>query len=355
MKKVILLVLVLAFFLTKKVVNADFIFGTPTNLGPNINSSSREQGPSISADGLECYFMSNRPGGHGDWDIWVSKRETLNDAWGTPVNIGPTVNSASREGQPEISADGLSMIFDSTRPAGHGYSDLWMTKRTTKDDGWEEPINLGPIINTSDNEWDVSFSANGLELYFCRSTSTGPLVANVWVATRATKNDPWAEPTRLTINSSAVDSNPHILPDGLTLLFASTRSGGYGRRDIWITTRQTKNSNWLEPVNLGPPLNSQYRDDAPDISPDGSMLYFHSDRTGGSGDRDLWQVSIEPVVDLNSDGIVDSTDMCIIVDNWDTDDQLCDIGPMPWGDGIVDVQDLIVLAEHLFEEIPPDE
>jgi hypothetical protein len=66
----------------------------------------------------------------------------------------------------------------------------------------------------------------------------------------------------------------------------------------------------------------------------------------------MWQVSIEPVVDLNGDGIVDSTDMCIMVDDyWGTDEPLCDIGPMPWGDGIVDVQDLIVLAEHLFEEV----
>lgn len=47
--------------------------------------------------------------------------------------------------------------------------------------------------------------------------------------------------------------------------------------------------------------------------------------------------------------------MCITVDHWGTDNQLCDIGPMPWGDGVVDVQDLIVLAEHLFEEFPPAE
>jgi hypothetical protein len=63
-------------------------------------------------------------------------------------------------------------------------------------------------------------------------------------------------------------------------------------------------------------------------------------------------VRIEPIVDLNSDGIVDSADICIIIDHWGTDQPLCDVGPMPWGDGIVDVQDLIVLAEHLFKEIP---
>jgi hypothetical protein len=63
----------------------------------------------------------------------------------------------------------------------------------------------------------------------------------------------------------------------------------------------------------------------------------------------------EPIVDLNGDGIVDSADMCIIVDHWGENYPLCDIGPTPFGDGIVDVEDLIVLAEHLFEEFPPEE
>ncbi|UCC98036.1 MAG: hypothetical protein JSW66_19580, partial [Phycisphaerales bacterium] len=69
---------------------------------------------------------------------------------------------------------------------------------------------------------------------------------------------------------------------------------------------------------------------------------------GGHGNYDLWQVSIDPIVDLNDDGIVDATDVCVIVDHWGTDDTLCDIGPMPWGDGVVDVEDLKVLAQHLF-------
>jgi len=76
------------------------------------------------------------------------------------------------------------------------------------------------------------------------------------------------------------------------------------------------------------------------VSADGSMFY-----------AGMSQVPILPIVDFNGDVIVDSADMCIMVDHWGEDYSLCDIGPMPWGDGIVDVQDLIVLAEHLFEEI----
>jgi hypothetical protein len=92
-------------------------------------------------------------------------------------------------------------------------------------------------------------------------------------------------------------------------------------------------------------------DGHPDISADGSTIFFMSTRPGGLGGHDLWQASIEPVVDLNGDGIVDSADMCIMVDHWHTDEPFYDIGPTPLGDGIVDVQDLIVLSEHLFEDV----
>ena len=64
-------------------------------------------------------------------------------------------------------------------------------------------------------------------------------------------------------------------------------------------------------------------------------------------------MSIEPIVDFNADGVVDSIDMCMMVDYWETDESLYDIAPTPFGDGIVDVKDLVVLAEHLFEEVPP--
>jgi hypothetical protein len=137
------------------------------------------------------------------------------------------------------------------------------------------------------------------------------------------------------------------------LFFDSERPGGEGNRDIWATRRVTADGDWNTPVNLGPTINGPSKDCGPSISADGRTLYFYSDRPGGYGGYDLWQEPIEPVVDLNGDGVVDSADMCMIVDYWGTDNSLCDIGPMPWGDGVVDVQDLIILAEHLFEEFPP--
>jgi len=87
-----------------------FIFGTPTNLGPHVNrgpdlnSSYGDGSQTISANGLELVFASDRPNGFGDYDLYVSTRATTDDDWGTPVNLGTTVNSSALDGNPSISA-----------------------------------------------------------------------------------------------------------------------------------------------------------------------------------------------------------------------------------------------------------
>ena len=116
---------------------------------------------------------------------------------------------------------------------------------------------------------------------------------------------------------------------------------------LWVTMRRTVFNPWTLPVNLGPIVNSPQVDTDSGISPDGATLYFCSERMGV---RNLWKTPILPIVDFNCDEVVDSADISIMVDHWGTDNSQCDIGPMPWGDGIVDIQDLIVLAEHLFED-----
>ncbi|MHC4298194.1 MAG: TolB-like translocation protein, partial [Planctomycetota bacterium] len=115
-KKTILLVLALLTAPATNIVNADFTFGNPVNLGPAINTSARDLKPNISADGLSLFFRSNRPGGYGGHDIWVTTRTTTNDEWGIPVNLGPTINSSSKDSGPSISVDGLSLFFDSVLP-----------------------------------------------------------------------------------------------------------------------------------------------------------------------------------------------------------------------------------------------
>jgi hypothetical protein len=354
-RKVYLLTILILLISVAGNAKADYIFGTPTNLGATVNSSRLDGEPSISADGLSLYFVSLRPGGYGAGDIWVTTRATVSDPWGEPENLGPAVNSSAWDGEPSISSDGLSIYFGSQRSGGSGMADLWVTTRATVSDPWGQAVNLGPTINTPFDDVDVCISADGLSLYIDSFREGGYGSTDIWVSKRETLFDPWSEPINLgpTINTTG-ESAPSISADGLVLFFSdffATRPGGYGDVDIWMARRASVSDPWGEPKNLGPAINTSATEAHPNISADGSTLYFTSSRPG-SVFSDLWQVSIEPVIDLNGDGIVDSADMCIIVDDhWGSDNSLCDIGPMPLGDGIVDVQDLIVLSEHLFENV----
>jgi Tol biopolymer transport system component len=362
MKKKVILVVVLALGLTIEVSKADFMFGEPINLGPSINSSVLEYSPCISNDGLSLYFASYQ-GGYGLADIYLSTRETTEDDWDLPVNLGPTINSSAGEYHPAISTDGLELYFERYYPGsawGQGTIsgfEIWVTKRATKNDPWAQPVKLDLTVSYAEFFGAPSLTADGLELYFTAS----PLEpeTSLYVTKRETKDAPWGDPVSLgpTVNNWSSQTMSRISSDGLLLVFcdlfvASPRPGGFGDVDMWFTRRATKDSDWKEPVNLGSTINTAFRDWQGMISPDGSVLYFNSNRPGGLGDADIYQAPIIPIVDLNGDRIVDAEDMCIIVDHWGTDDSLCDIGPMPWGDGVVDVQDLIVLAEHLFEELP---
>ncbi len=102
---------------------------------------------------------------------------------------------------------------------------------------------------------------------------------------------------------------------------------------------------WTKEVDIPVPT------EAPSTSVVDGIIYVMGGYASGADTSAVY--ASEVIVDLNGDGIVDSADMCIMIDHWGTDYSLCDIGPTPFGDGIVDVQDLIVLAEHLFEEFPP--
>jgi len=261
-----------------------------------VNSSKVEAHASISGDGLALYFISDRLGGYGAWDIYATTRTTKNAPWGPPVNLGPTVNNSSVEAAPWISADDLELTFSSWRAGGYGGADIYVTKRATTNEPWGEPTNLGPVVNSAYNEYDTSLSQDGLLLLF---------------------------------------------GDGSESPF---RPGGYGGGDMWMTRRASLSEPWQAPVNLGPRVNSPLMDAMPRISPDGRTLYFITLR---DGIFDNWQASILPIVDFNGDGIVDCVDICMLVDRWETNDPLYDIAPAPSGDGIVDVQDLIVLTEHL--------
>ena len=340
-------VLVIVLVVDAPRARADFAFGTPTKFGPPLNSGYVEDVDCISADGLELYFDSRRPGGLGNFDLWVARRDTTDAAWGEPVNLGPAVNSAYAETYACLSPDGLELYFNSeNRPGGYGDWDLWVTKRTTKEDPWGPPVNLGPTVNGPAGEVSASISADGLELYFMVGTYW--VGSTIWVTRRETENDPWGTPAKLgpTINSAAYQGLLCLSPDGLTLFFCDAwpsgpfRSGGLGGEDIWVTTRATPSDEWGIPRNLGRPVNSPLNEDSPRLSPDGSTLYFNR---GTTSVHEVWQAPIVPIVDFNGDGKVDLQDLQALIEHWGQKEPAFDIAPPPLGDGTVDAKDLEVL------------
>jgi Tol biopolymer transport system component len=343
---------VLLFVLGGSSTKADFTFGEPTNLGTNVNSSSCDDGLNISSDGLSIIFSSDRPN-MSTWDLYMATRETIEEDWGPAVRLGSSLYVPFSDSYPSLSADGLELFY--TAPywqAGwtqFGGADLWVSKRSTVSNEWSAPINLGELVNTSFHDTEPSISADGLELYFSSDRPGGYGEWNIWVTKRQTRNDSWKEPVNLgpTINSGT-EGTPNISTDGLVLLFGSGRTGGYGKGDIWLSRRKSKKDPWQEPVNLGSPVNDSGGQWGPCISPDGFTLYFtDSNKQPKYGCYDLWQAPIIPIVDFNGDGNVNADDLQIMIDNWGTSGTLCDIGPKPLGDGIVDVLDLMVLTEHI--------
>jgi beta-lactamase regulating signal transducer with metallopeptidase domain len=357
---ILLLVIIACVVLTNAyVAMAEFTFGTVTNLGPVVNSSSDEGGISMSADGLELYFNCDRPGGQGFLDLWVTTRETKNDIWGDPVNLGALVNTSAYDVAPSISTDGLELYYASSRSDGIGFIDLWVTRRATAADPWEEPVNLGPTVNNSGMDIGPSISVNGLELFFCSNRPGGYGGDDIWVTTRSSFSEAWGTPVNLgdVVNSSAHDNSPCISPDGLSLFFESMRSGGYGEWDLWVTKRASLSEPWGVPLNLGPAINTAASEDVAGISPDGHELYFSDypvPRPGGYGKSDIWYVKILPIVDFNGDGNINTDDLIILIGYWGQNDPLCDIGPTPLGDGIVDIKDLEVFMSYWEQENIPE-
>ena len=281
--------------------SSGYVFGIPENLGPTVNSAHSEGVSDMPSNGLELYFEAARPGGHGDHDIWFAKRKTVTDLWEAAINLAVPVNSPFRDERPCITRDGLTLYFMSTRPGGHGGADLYMTKRVTIGDPWGEPLNLGEPANSSAWEMSPSISADGLSLYFCSNREKlGTIywaLGYIYVATRPTTDDSWSTPKKLgpMVNPGlAYDSDyPRISPDGLSLYFRrlySSESLYSGDRGQWVATRASATDSWSHAVYLG------LRGASPCFSPDGLTMTFCSRAYGGYGDADLFQV---PVLTVN--------------------------------------------------------
>ncbi|MES2387412.1 MAG: OmpA family protein [Bacteroidota bacterium] len=130
-----------------------------------INSNAFESQPSLSADGNTIYFVSDRPGGFGRYDIWVSRREN-EGKWGVPKNLGPVINTPDAEFGPFIHGNGQTLFFSSSGHPGYGGQDLYFSQFNFPDSTWSKPVNLGFPVNTHRSESSIFVSADGKDALF---------------------------------------------------------------------------------------------------------------------------------------------------------------------------------------------
>ena len=288
-------------------------WSAPVNLGAAINTAANDQHPTISKDGLTLIFVSDRPGGFGDMDLYVSQRDSLDGLWGLAVNLA-ALNTPLREFAPELSTDGHWLYFH--RPGVCGLADIYAAHRKDKRDDfeWEEPVNLGCVLNTPFTDAGPTVfqdpDTGVFTLYLNRSLLPPPdmegfdIYASTCTADLSSCNREqlWGPAFKVDeLSSPRRDTRTAIRRrDGLEMIVTSSRTpGGCGSQDLWVSTRTTTADTWSIPVNLDPidpgtglptcVTNSSSLDGAMAISWDGTELYFFSNRTGGAGLNDLYR------------------------------------------------------------------
>jgi outer membrane protein OmpA-like peptidoglycan-associated protein len=208
----------------------------PKSLGKTINKYQLQYFPVLTADKSKLFFTSRATNTHeSDENLMVSN--WTGDSWGTPESVSKMINTAFNEGTCSISADGRTLVFTCCQGREtYGSCDLFVTFKNGSE--WSVPENMGPKINTM-----------------------------------------------------AWESQPSLSADGRTIFFVSDRQGGYGRRDIWMSTLDN-DGYWQKPVNLGKNVNTPYDDLSPFIHVNGRTLYFSSQGHPSLGGYDLYSVDL---------------------------------------------------------------
>ncbi|WP_222940447.1 OmpA family protein [Hymenobacter sp. BT491] len=212
---------------------------TPVRLGGPLNTFYYQYFPALTADNQFLIFTAKAsPDDSADENIMVA-RQNKDGSMGTPASISPIINSPYNEGAGSISGDGKTLVFTScNRPNSLGSCDLYISRRTGNT--WSNPQNLGRNVNSV--EWD---------------------------------------------------SQPTLSADGRTLYFTSTRRGGKGQEDIYVTTLQADGT-WSPARNLGAPVNTSGKDMAPFIHASGTTLYYVTDGLVGMGGLDVYRCEMQP-------------------------------------------------------------
>ena len=274
--------------------NSSYQF-TPVNLGDSINTSSSEYYPSITIN--DSLFVFTRRG-TGIREDFVESTILPNHEYSKSKTISGSINEEPSKGAINISQDGDWLIFAGNfSSSGLGNFDLYISYQTPQ--GWSEPINLGPQINTEFWESSPSLSSDKNTLYFSSDRPGGYGGKDLYVSHRL-PNGKWSEALNMgsSVNTTGDELAPFIHADNNTLYFTSDGLPGYGGSDLFVMRRKnapdSHRDEWNTPENLGYPINTIENDGSLFIASNGVDAFYSSDRADSRGGLDLYRFELRP-------------------------------------------------------------
>ncbi len=259
-----------------------------TNLGDSINTRGDEYFPFLTNQ-QDLMFYTIRNSLVSDEDLFYSVRR--NGQWSEGQPVDTTINTLRNEGMCTMTRDGIRMFFTACgREDVRGTCDIQEAKADSSSIVWTR--SLKGDSNTEAWESQASISCDGSTLYFASNRRGGYGGTDIWVSSRQADGS-WSEATNLgpRINTKLDEEAPFITNDGKTIYFSSTGHLGMGEQDVFMS-RMQNDSLWGYPTNLGPPINSSYRELGFFLSADGKTGYFSSNRRGGMGRMDIYMFEL---------------------------------------------------------------
>jgi hypothetical protein len=256
-------------------------FGAPELVSTGLVSAGAPFGPALSADGLQLYFSVLLPGSE---QLYTASRATRSQASFSNASEVVSTNTPALEGSPFVSADDRRIYFFSDRFGGVGGRDIWVSERAGAGFPFAPALLVGGV-NTPSFEHLPSLSADELSILFVSSRPAG-LDSDLWSATRSGKEVSFDAPVNVAaLNSTDTEGRAVLSSDGLSVIFSSDRPGGLGAADLWTSTRPDLSSPFSVPLNLAQ-ANSAADDLDVAVSSDEQELFFASGRAGQSA---LWR------------------------------------------------------------------
>lgn len=267
---------------------SDYIFN-PINLGDSINTANLEYFPSLTIDGKKLIFNRRINSSEQFYESDLGQ----NNKWmGAKPLEGKIATPGYNEGAQNISQDGQWLVFTGCNfPGGMGSCDLYISYMTRQ--GWSQPENLGPNINSEFWESSPSLSPDKQDLYFSSNVSGGFGGEDLWVSHRS-KDGTWGPAKNLgaAINTSGDESCPYMHADNQTLYFNSTGLPGYSEKADLFVTHKLPDGGWSKPENLGYPVNTIDDEGSLIVSSDGKTAYYASDRKDTKGGLDIYSFEL---------------------------------------------------------------